>query len=1310
MSRPVLFRLLSVHLALAALWGQQEPVDVGSLAPNAFIQLRFAAAYNRNGFSALVSLPPATHVQKLGATGLIQLFQDAVGSPGVRHALVKADAGAGLIYDEYGQVSGGDVYQVIAPLYAFVAAVNNANAAAPGNFNVTGYPTADTSAATCGSAACYFQSFDKNYTLFSILAGADGTPPGDFLVKGGFYAQWAAGGGISAYGYPVSNEAGITSAISGTTADWQQFSSGYLVRYNAGTATERYVAVAPPLAAFYKEYGGPTGALGLPLEVLRALPDGRFRQSFEGGAVEYTPGSRPVLLLPVYKVLIEGVNTADTVRLRRGESVQLRARLIDALGGGLTGRTVNWTTSNSRIISIEASGERATAKAAGGGVATVLAISDGRRSSPVTFSVASQCCDAGEGAPNPAISQAVQETIRRNRLAVRIPTGAPVQRLGGGHYQEFQDLAGGAPYLIAVPDPGSTGFLVKGEILARLMALGGLSGALGYPSSEETAGGRQMFSGRFALAGRPVRVVQSPLLDRWGASGFEAGPLGAPASDVARAVTFTGSPATFQAFTGGLLAASAIEARAFAVTPPLLAMYQSLGGVSGELGLPASDEVSVDAVRRQSFEGGALTRPDGGETTAAVEPRQPRLLITPNPVTAGSPLRIAAGGFPAGSMVRIAAGAEPAFEALASNGAFAWEFPVPSAAPAQTVRVEASGPDGAKVEASYRIRSVSEAEPKLVKLSGDLQTGPPGALLPLPLRVVLRDGQGSPLSGVPVVFQPAPGTVLERVESLTGAAGEALAWMRLPDTEGVALATATAARQVVTFRAQAANTVLPSFPSLTQDLGQPLGNSTLPIRDQGALLASAANILRFYQDRGLLPAPNGLADPLSLNAFLKDYCPFIQAGKPYCDGFLPLAGGELPVANLARVPAFAGAGAVFEFGKPEPETIRDWLADGSPVLVALRMTADTQPVGMHYIVARGVAGNGGILAFDPAPFFGRASVNDFLSGFSAGGRVWRGSIASVARLLLRPPGPGFHYLRSTAPITVFAEQGSCSAAQAWLDRPATLSPGKEPQPWWFALCDAPAVNYQVVVDAAGPHLLEGAAGSVNPGAATLSGQGPGVYRIRTEPAWTMAVQPPEISRETPPLNAANLQPQLSAGSLMSVFGFGFLTPDQRISIEVAGIPLAPAAVSPFRVTTWLPPSLAPGRYPARILNSLGETRFEVEVLEAAPAVFQVAGGQPLITDRAGRIVSPQEPAARGAEIQVYATGLGELNGPQAEQPVSAELDGKPAAVAAVEWVTEQTGAYRVRVEVPSGQAPGTEIPLVLVQAGVRSMPVKLALR
>ena len=68
-----------------------------------------------------------------------------------------------------------------------------------------------------------------------------------------------------------------------------------------------------------------------------------------------------------------------------------------------------------------------------------------------------------------------------------------------------------------------------------------------------------------------------------------------------------------------------------------------------------------------------------------------------------------------------------------------------------------------------------------------------------------------------------------------------------------------------------------------------LGRGTDTIRAKGSLLASAAGIVFYHQMRGELSSPNGLADPLTLNAFL-------QTG----DGFMTIAGSTEQTVNLWR--------------------------------------------------------------------------------------------------------------------------------------------------------------------------------------------------------------------------------------------------------------------------------------------------------------------------------------------------------------------------------------------------------------------------
>src|SRR5207237_10039109 len=110
----------------------------------------------------------------------------------------------------------------------------------------------------------------------------------------------------------------------------------------------------------------------------------------------------------------------------------------------------------------------------------------------------------------------------------------------------------------------------------------------------------------------------------------------------------------------------------------------------------------------------------------------------------------------------------------------------------------------------------------------------------------------------------------------------ASATLRMPAASGITLATATSEHLVVTFSARASSLTLANFPSLTQAVDGLVGKGPATIREKGALLTAVAAILRYYQTRNDLPQPNGLADPVVLNEFLKTVC------LPDCDGFVAL--------------------------------------------------------------------------------------------------------------------------------------------------------------------------------------------------------------------------------------------------------------------------------------------------------------------------------------------------------------------------------------------------------------------------------------
>ena len=99
------------------------------------------------------------------------------------------------------------------------------------------------------------------------------------------------------------------------------------------------------------------------------------------------------------------------------------------------------------------------------------------------------------------------------------------------------------------------------------------------------------------------------------------------------------------------------------------------------------------------------------------------------------------------------------------------------------------------------------------------------------------------------------------------------------------------------------------------------------------------------------------------------------------------------------------------------------------------------------------------------------------------------------------------------------------------------------------------------------------------------------------------------------------------------------------------------------------------------------------------------------------------PAAAGEVVQVFATGLGatEPAVPSGQAPpsgtlarvtatVTATVGGQPATVQFAGLAPGFVGLYQVNVQIPAGVTPGSAVPVVLLQNGVPSNTVSLAIR
>ncbi len=1280
-----------------------QTIDVGSGSPNSAVQAAFVNAFYRNGFSNLVSLPPLGNVKAFGTPGLVQEFTD--GSKN-KYALLMPNPAVPFVADNNG------VFQLMPLLYAYYSSVGS---------NTAGYPIGDSlncPPLSSASSTCQYDVFTKNYALFAYSAAL---PSGvtNIATRDPFFTRWNSFGGIAGIGPAVTAETTVTSSVVtiGTTAaaaTLQTFDTGAIFNITSGPLSGRLVAVAPIVYSLYSANRGYLGFLGFPTADEVVLSTGRHRQTFEGGAIEYDPGGSPVLRMPVQTVVISSGFTK--LNLNLGDTATLQATPYDANGVPLTDRTIAWSTSNSRVVSLQPSGATVTLKAVAGGAATITATSEGKSSGPISVFVSASCCGIGEGAPTPAIQQQFQDAVARNKLTLHLPIPTPVSRVGNGYLQNAQDAAGGNPYWLTVPDGAGTGYVVGGLLLSKFTELGGVTGALGYPRSDATVGGRQMFQNQTALAGNPVRLVSGAFLTKWAALKYETGVAGSPASEPALVLTFRATIGMLQMFANGLMASAQTGPKTGAVyfvSGPVLAAYNQAGAASGSLGLPVSDEFLASPKQRQDFEGGFVDYAPG-DSIGQVHPadRTPLVTATPANVLAGGRVRLAAGGFNPGSTLRVSISGLPDFLVKTDNGAYSWEATVPLSAKTGVVSIHAADTAGASADGSYSVRAQSDVRLQVAKISGDGQNGLPGALLPQPLKILLLDDLGDPVTGAQVHFSASPGAQVIPTSAVTGPDGQAQSSLRLPASDGIALATAEAGGQIVTFGAQAAHGSLPNFPSMSQASSVTLGNGPDTIAAKGALLASAAAILRYYQNRGDLPAPNGFSDPQALNQFLKGFCVYDIKGAQICDGFLSPRDSTEQIVNLWRLASFAGNALDVAALPPDIIRVRDILSGGVPVLLALSIATNGLAAGGHFVVATGIAADGSVVIMDPNPAFGKSNLNDYLAGYAG----VTGTLAGAVQIAPRIPVSRGFLVAGTPAFEISSPTGTCGVN---LDLPSVTA--AQPQPvgvvvsqFRMRFCDGAGNLYQLDSTTSAPFALT-LTDLGDPGnRVDLSGAGLVSFKLsRLGAQWTAAAQ--ELSfLGSSVLNAATFTPDLAPGALISVFGSGMAGPGSKTAIEVSGLPAPVIAQTPFQVNAQIPFEAGVGATTVKITSAFGAAEQPIQIGDVAPGIFRISSQSAAILNLNNTLNAPDNPAKRGETVVIFCTGLGLVTSQGslkvAQAPVTALVQGAVWKPDFAGLTPGFIGLYQVNLPVPAAAPPGLGLSLSLQQGGLTSNTVPISIQ
>jgi uncharacterized protein (TIGR03437 family) len=1293
----------------AELFSQSSAIQVGQGAPTDTIRNEFQVAYQRADFFSVVTLPPLTEVTAYGTGGFRQEFTSTLGSA-TRSALIRPatpDLSQGLT---------NAVRQVRAPIYPlYIQSGIGVSTAGFPRIDTTEFTTLLPGVANAVIGGLY-QTFDRNFAIFlwNEPPNQAGTER-QFNIADPIYTRWASLG-LEQIGPPTLNSTAVTSRFT-TRANYQVFTNGAIYQLTSGAFTGRVIFVRRSVFDLYERNQGPAGFLGLPVSEETILADGRRRQSFEGGTMEYALNGTPVLKNALSAVTI--VNESP-LRLSAGQTATLDATLLTTAGELVSDREVFWTTSNGRVATIVGSGNRVTLRAVAGGTATITATSEGRSSRALTVFVTAQCCALGEGAPTQAISQTFLDAVQRNRLTLRTPLATPVRRTANGFTQEAIALPAGNRVLIAKSDATPLAYVVSGPILAAYDSFSGPLGSLGYPTSDANPNGSQSFD-LGVLAGSPVRLIAGGILARWRGANAENGPLGLPTSAANTTVSFTGAAVAVQRFRGGAIhqhLTGTFAGRILAVVGPIAARHAELGGAAGTIGAPINEEFVSAGVNRQEFEGAFLEYTGAGPVTVVEKPRRPTLTISPNSILPGGRIRVAAGGFPANSRLRFTQGtgaSADVFEALASNGSFVYETLVPSNARTGVVTLRAASVAETQsiAEGSYTVRSLAELRPAITKLLGDSQTGAPATTLPIPLRIALRDSSGNPISGIPVRFEASPGATVLGPSITTAADGTAEARLRLPNAAGIVLVTVESGGQFATFNARATAQAPSDFPRISQNVDGNLGNSTLPLAQKGALLASVASVVRFYQNRGVVPTESGLADTATLNNYLRAFCALDSAGQQLCDGFLDLGPNTDPQPNLFRIANFSSGVLDLTVEDPTLTTLRELVAQDSPVILALDLTRNAQPAGTHFVAAFGVAADGDLSIADPNPNWNRNLLSQYTSGFAIGGTTYQARLVGALRLLPRASSAAFAVVANNM-LSVASPAAPCSRVASWS---ATFADAASAAagPVFFQSCDGTASAYQLSLPNA-PYLLN-LVSFTNPAARTITGGGSAtVFRIaKSGEAWLLSQEQLSFSTETI-LNAANFAPRISAGSIISIFGSGLPSTDQPSGVELNGVGLPIFFSNGFQLNTAIPPDTPAGPTNLRLTSRFGESSATLDIVDASPGIFLLdAPRRGAILNQDGTINSPTQPAIRGQAVIIFSTGLGVVtrqpnNLSTTANPVTVRLNDSNLTPFYAGLAPGFIGLYQVNVIIPTLQAPGLDQTLTIRISGSDSNAVDLAIR
>jgi uncharacterized protein (TIGR03437 family) len=220
------------------------------------------------------------------------------------------------------------------------------------------------------------------------------------------------------------------------------------------------------------------------------------------------------------------------------------------------------------------------------------------------------------------------------------------------------------------------------------------------------------------------------------------------------------------------------------------------------------------------------------------------------------------------------------------------------------------------------------------------------------------------------------------------------------------------------------------------------------------------------------------------------------------------------------------------------------------------------------------------------------------------------------------------------------------------------------------------------------------------------------------------------------VNAATFKGPVSPGAIISIFGQGFATrasyaPSLPLTTSLGGITVTVGTkaipllyVDSKQINAQLPFSTAPGRTSVKVsFVGTESATFSLDVSFVAPGIFWYGESQGAILNQDYAVNTPQNPAARGSVVIIYATGQGTVtptvadgaaapSNPLARTQVTpvVTIGGKEASVQASCLAPGFVGLWQINVSVPADAPTGNAVPVQITLAGAASNTVTMAVR